>query len=88
MANQKEITAGFKGKRKPDNPFKTLGRIFSYYKNCRWMFIVAVIAILLYSASTIGASFMMKPLVASPRPRRCWRRPASSRRSSTQGTSP
>ena len=64
MANQKEITAGFKGKRKPDNPFKTLGRIFSYYKNCRWMFIVAVIAILLYSASTIGASFMMKPLVA------------------------
>ena len=64
MPNQREITADFKGKRRPDNPIKTLGRIFSYYKHCRWMFIVAVITILVYSAATIGASYMMKPLVA------------------------
>lgn len=64
MANQREITANFKGKRRPDNIFKTLGRIFSYYKNCRWMFIVAVIAIVLYSAATIGASYLMEPLVS------------------------
>ena len=55
MPNQREITADFKGKRRPDNPIKTLGRIFSYYKHCRWMFIVAVITILVYSAATIGA---------------------------------
>lgn len=64
MANQREITAGFKGRRKPENAFKTLGRIFTYYSNCKWMFIVAVITIFLYSASTIAASYMMKPLVA------------------------
>lgn len=64
MANQREITAGFKGRRKPENALKTLGRIFTYYSNCKWMFIVAVITIFLYSASTIAASYMMKPLVA------------------------
>ncbi len=64
MPNQREITADFKGKRRPDNAFKTFGRIFTYYNKCRWMFIIAVITILLYSASTIAASYMMKPLVA------------------------
>ena len=64
MAKQSEITANAKGKRRPDNPIKTLARLFRYYGSCRVYFILAVIAILLYSASTIAASFMMKPLVA------------------------
>lgn len=64
MAKQSEITANFKGKRRPDNPFRTFGRLFKYYGSCRFMFILAVIAIVMYSASTIGASYMMKPLVA------------------------
>ena len=64
MAKQSEITANAKGKRRPDNPVKTLMRLFRYYGSCRSIFICAVIAILLYSASTIAASFMMKPLVA------------------------
>ena len=35
MARQSDMMAKFKGKRKPDNFFKTLGRLLSYYKNCR-----------------------------------------------------
>ena len=49
---------------RPSSPMQTLMRLFRYYGSCRAPFIAAVIAILLYSASTIAASYMMRPLVA------------------------
>lgn len=63
MPKQSDITANFKGKRRPDNPLKTFARLFKYYGSCKWMFILAVISIVLYSASIIAASYQMKPLV-------------------------
>ena len=52
-----------KGKRKPDNFFKTIGRLLSYYKNCKWSLIGAIAFILLYAATTIVAGYMLDPLV-------------------------
>ncbi|MBR4659294.1 MAG: ABC transporter ATP-binding protein [Clostridia bacterium] len=52
-----------KGKRKPDNFFKTIGRLLSYYKNCKWALIGALAFILLYAATTIAAGYMLDPLV-------------------------
>ncbi|MCR5809312.1 MAG: ABC transporter ATP-binding protein/permease [Clostridiales bacterium] len=63
MAKQSEIIANHKGKRRPDNPFKTIARLLSYYKNCMWALIIAVVCILLYSAATIAAGYMLDPLV-------------------------
>lgn len=57
----------FKGKNvsnRPSSPIKTLMRLFRYYGSCRTPFILAVLAILAYSAATIAASYMMRPLVA------------------------
>lgn len=48
---------------KPKNPLKTLWRLLQYFKNCRTTIILAIISIVAYSASTIGASYCMKPLV-------------------------
>lgn len=62
MAKQSDISAKLTGKRHADNPLKTLWRLFSYYKCCRVFFILAIISIVLYVASTIGASYMMKPI--------------------------
>ncbi len=64
MAKQRDIIASAKGKRRPDNIFKTLGRLFSYYRSCRLTFIIAVVSIVAYSAVTIAASYMMRPLVS------------------------
>ncbi len=64
MAKQRDIIASAKGKRRPDNIFKTLGRLFSYYRSCRVTFIIAVVSIVAYSAVTIAASYMMRPLVS------------------------
>lgn len=63
MAKSSDISAKMTGKRKADNPIKTLKRIFTYYGNCRFLFIVALVSIVLYVIATIGASYMMKPLV-------------------------
>ena len=57
----------FKGKNasnRPSSPVKTLMRLFRYYGSCRTPFILAVFAIIVYSAATIAASYMMRPLVA------------------------
>lgn len=64
MAKQSDIIANTKGKRRPDNIFKTLGRLFSYYRSCRVTFIIAIASIIVYSAVTIAASYMMEPLVS------------------------
>lgn len=64
MAKQSDIIANTKGKRRPDNAFKTLGRLFSYYRSCRVTFIIAIASIVAYSAVTIAASYMMEPLVS------------------------
>ncbi len=63
MARQSDIMMKHKGKRKPDNFFKTIGRLLSYYKNCKWALIGALAFILLYAATTIAAGYMLDPLV-------------------------
>lgn len=57
------IAMKMKGKRRADNPVATLKRLFTYYKTSRLFFVLAVASILLYSLSTIFASYMMKPVV-------------------------
>ncbi len=48
---------------KAKTPIGTLLRLFRYFKHCRPILIAAVITILVYSAATIGASYVMRPLV-------------------------
>ena len=62
MARQSEIMAKHKGKRRPDNFFKTIGRLLSYYKNCKWELIFAVLFIVIYSVSIIVAAYQLKGL--------------------------
>ncbi len=62
MARQSDMIAKFKGKRRPDNFFKTIGRLLSYYKNCKWEFIIAVLFIIIYSVSVIVAGYQLKGL--------------------------
>ena len=49
--------------RKAQSPVATLLRLFRYFKHCRPILIAAVVTILLYSGATIGASYLMRPLV-------------------------
>ncbi len=51
------------GDQKSKNPLKTFIRLLSYYKECRWQLIIALIFILIYSAGVLAASFLLKPLV-------------------------
>ncbi len=64
MARQRDIEANFKGKRKPENFFRTIGRLLSYYKNCKWTLFFAVVFIIVYSVASIVASYQLKGLVA------------------------
>lgn len=48
---------------KARSPVATLTRLFRYFQHCRPVMIAAVVTILLYSATTIGASYLMRPLV-------------------------
>lgn len=64
MAKQSEIAANHKGKRRPDNALRTMGRLLRYYKSCLGVLISAVLLIFVYSAVTIAASYMLEPLVA------------------------
>ncbi len=48
---------------KAQSPVATLTRLFRYFQHCRPVMIAAVVTILLYSATTIGASYLMRPLV-------------------------
>ncbi|MBO4562322.1 MAG: ABC transporter ATP-binding protein [Clostridia bacterium] len=63
MAKQSDIIANHKGQRRPDNFFRTIARLLSYYKNCMWALICAILCILVYSAATIIAGYMLDPLV-------------------------
>lgn len=63
MAKRSDIIANHKGKRRPDNAMKTMGRLLSYYKNCRLVIIVAILVILVYAVVTTVASYMLDPLV-------------------------
>ncbi len=51
------------GGRRAEKPLKTLIRLFSYYKNCTGLLIVAIISILLYSVASNYAVLMTKKLV-------------------------
>ena len=62
MPRPNDMAAKFKGKRRPDNFFKTLGRLLSYYKNCKWYLLAAVFFIIVYSISTIVAGYQLKDL--------------------------
>ena len=63
MAKQSEIIANHKGKRRPDNAGRTIARLLTYYKNCVWVLIGAVLFIAAYSVVTIMAAYMLDPLV-------------------------
>ncbi len=52
-----------KNYKKAQTPMVTLLRLFRYFKHCRPILITAVITILIYSVATIGASYVMRPLV-------------------------
>ncbi|MGM9553251.1 MAG: ABC transporter ATP-binding protein [Faecousia sp.] len=49
--------------RKARTPFRTLLRLFRYFKHCRPILICAVLSILVYSVATVAASYCMRPLV-------------------------
>ena len=63
MPKQSDIIANHKGKRRPDNAFKTVRRLLSYYRNCIWVLIGGVLFIAAYSVVTILAGYMLDPLV-------------------------
>ena len=63
MAKQSDIVANHKGKRKPDNALKTIGRLLSYYKNCKWVIISAVLVILVYAVAITVAQYLLAPAV-------------------------
>ena len=63
MPRQSDIMAAHKGKRRPDNPFKTLGRLLSYYKNCKWVIISAVLVIAVYAVAITVAQNLLEPVV-------------------------
>ena len=52
-----------RGYRKAQTPLATLWRLFRYFQHCRVILVSAVLSILVYSVATIGASYIMKPLV-------------------------
>ena len=62
MPRPNDMMAKFKGKRRPDNFFKTLARLLSYYKNCKLQLILAVVFIIIYSLSVIIAGYQVKGL--------------------------
>ena len=49
--------------KKAQSPVATLLRLFNYFKHCRAVIVAAVITILIYSAATIGSSYLMRPIV-------------------------
>ena len=62
MARQSDIMMKHQGARKPAHFFKTIGRLLSYYKNCRLSLIFAILLILVYSVASIVAGFQLKGL--------------------------
>lgn len=48
---------------KVKSPLHSLMRLLNYFKHCRLLLFFAVMSILVYSAVTIAASYMMKPIV-------------------------
>ncbi len=62
MGRQDNITARLGGK-KPKNAIKTFARLFSYYKECRVLLIIAFCFIAIYSSVVIAASYLLKPLM-------------------------
>lgn len=59
----KPRTDNTKVKSKPQNPLKTLGRIFSYMKGNIPLLIVVFICVLISSVSTVIGSYMLKPII-------------------------
>ncbi|MGN1306140.1 MAG: ABC transporter ATP-binding protein [Faecousia sp.] len=49
--------------RKARTPFRTLLRLFRYFKHCRPILICALLSILIYTAATVASSYCMRPLV-------------------------
>ncbi len=49
--------------RKARTPFRTLLRLFRYFKHCRPILICALLSILVYTAATVASSYCMRPLV-------------------------
>jgi len=63
MAKRQDNIASKLGGKKPKNALKTFARLFSYFKECKALFILAVFFIVIYSVSVILASSMLEPLV-------------------------
>ena len=49
--------------RKARTPFRTLLRLFRYFKHCRPILICALLSILVYAVATVASSYCMRPLV-------------------------
>ncbi len=49
--------------RKARTPFRTLLRLFRYFKHCRPILICALLSILVYTVATVASSYCMRPLV-------------------------
>jgi ATP-binding cassette subfamily B protein len=62
MARQSDIMMKHQGARKPAHFMKTIGRLLSYYKNCKLSLIFAILLILVYSVASIVAGFQLKGL--------------------------
>lgn len=62
MPRQSDIMMKHQGARKPAHFGKTIGRLLSYYKNCKLSLIFAVLLILVYSVASIVAGFQLKGL--------------------------
>ena len=63
MARQNKMMEKYGGAKKPRNGLRTLTRVFGYYRHCKGLLIAAILSILIYSAATIYASYLMKPLI-------------------------
>ena len=51
------------GHQKPKNMGKTIKNLMSYLGRSKWLLLVVAVCLVLYSACTIGGSYLLKPLV-------------------------
>ena len=51
------------GYQKPKNMGKTIKNLMSYLGRSKWLLLVVAVCLVLYSACTIGGSYLLKPLV-------------------------
>ena len=48
---------------KPKNAVKTIKRLFSYLKNQRWIFVIAILFSVLHTLASLAASYVLRPIM-------------------------